>query len=230
MLGLGKKSILFLVLAIILGVWISKRNVTKREYWEKLPRFDDVNVDFDTPHPMDQSILYKSVEEIVDPIAGKKSGKIPEWLKGTLLRNGPGLFEFGEEKAAHAFDGMAMIRRYHVEQIRDSKIPEMNISRRLIECETLKENQEQQRYVKFGVGTIPKHTTILDRIKTLGEKTDNMVVNTLKLFGHYYAATEMPQIIEYDPVTLETIGKIDLEPVIPGISDKKNIQAKIISN
>ena len=42
-----------------------------------------------------------------------------------------------------------------------------------------------------------------------------------KLFGHYYAATEMPQIIEYDPITLETIGKIDLEPVIPGISQRK---------
>ena len=45
---------------------------------------------------------------------------------------------------------------------------------------------------------------------------DNMVVNTLKLFGHYYAATELPQIIEYDPVTLETIGKVDLTPLIPG--------------
>ena len=43
-----------------------------------------------------------------------------------------------------------------------------------------------------------------------------MVVNTLKLFGHYYAATELPQIIEYDPVTLETLGKVDLTPLIPG--------------
>ena len=37
---------------------------------------------------------------------------------------------------------------------------------------------------------------------------DNMVVNSLKLFGHYYAATELPQVIEYDPITLETIRKV----------------------
>ena len=37
--------------------------------------------------------------------------EIPAWLTGTLLRDGPGLFEFGAEKALHAFDGMAMIRQ-----------------------------------------------------------------------------------------------------------------------
>ena len=58
----------------------------------------------------------------------------------------------------------------------------------------------------------------MNRIKNLGGPgADNMVVNTLKLFGHYYAATELPQIIEYDPVTLETLGKVDLTPLIPGI-------------
>jgi len=44
------------------------------------------------------------------------------------------------------------------------------------------------------------------------------VVNTVKLFGHCYAATELPQIIEYDPVTLETLGKVDVKDKIPGLA------------
>ena len=46
---------------------------------------------------------------------------------------------------------------------------------------------------------------------------DNVVVQSLNLFGHIYAATELPQVIEYDPVTLETLGKVDVSSRIPGI-------------
>ena len=52
-------------------------------------------------------------------------------FSGTLLRNGPGLFEFRDQKADHAFDGMAMIRRYHVDKPSDENqtSPDMNLSR-----------------------------------------------------------------------------------------------------
>ena len=41
-------------------------------------------------------------------------------------------------------------------------------------------------------------------------------MSIIPLFGHYYAATELPQIIEFDPVTLETIGKVNMASIIPG--------------
>ena len=66
-------------------------------------------------HLREQSILFKTVNEITKPVPAKSSGKIPSWLRGTLLRNGPGLFEFEFQKADHIFDGMAMLRRYHVD-------------------------------------------------------------------------------------------------------------------
>ena len=68
--------------------------------------------------------------------------------------------------------------------------------------------------VKVISNPYPRLLNSTTNIAILG--ADNMVVNTLKLFGHYYAATELPQIIEYDPVTLETLGKVDLTPLIPG--------------
>uniref|UniRef100_A0A8C0FZF5 Uncharacterized protein n=1 Tax=Chelonoidis abingdonii TaxID=106734 RepID=A0A8C0FZF5_CHEAB len=44
------------------------------------------------------SPLMRSVEETPQPILTKVKGHIPKWLNGSLLRNGPGKFEFGEEK------------------------------------------------------------------------------------------------------------------------------------
>merc|ERR1711936_575974 len=160
---------------------------------------------------MDQSMLYQTVSEIVDPIPGQIVGEIPAWLSGTLLRDGPGLFEFGEEKALHAFDGMAMIRRYHTNQAA------MNYSRRLLDTDILRANREENHYTKYGIGT-PAKGGVLQRFRDMGEPgADNVVVNTLTLFGHYYAATELPQVTEYDPDTLETLGKVDVTDKIPGI-------------
>ena len=50
---------------------------------------------------------------------------------------------------------------------KESKSPEMNISRRLIQSEFLLDNLAQQKFTDYGMGTIPLDTTIIDRIKTL---------------------------------------------------------------
>ena len=39
-------------------------------------------------------------------------GTLPEWLTGTLLRNGPGAFETGATTVDHWFDGLAMVHRF----------------------------------------------------------------------------------------------------------------------
>ena len=39
-------------------------------------------------------------------------GRIPGWLRGSLLRNGPALFEIGEQKLNHWFDGLAMLHSF----------------------------------------------------------------------------------------------------------------------
>ena len=40
------------------------------------------------------------------------SGKIPSWLSGTLIRNGPAMFEVGIQKFNHWFDGLAMLHKF----------------------------------------------------------------------------------------------------------------------
>jgi len=195
------------VLAVALAVYFYRSKSNTRQFI----KFDDPPPNYKYPSPREQSQLYRSVGEI-DGLKVTASGKIPAWLKGTLLRDGPGLFEFGSQKALHAFDGMAMIRRYAPDGNAS-----MEYSRKFLESDVLRDNREAQRYTKNMVGVVPEGN-MLDRLRSLkGPVADNMVVNTITLFGHYYAATELAQVIEYDPVTLETLGKVDMTTKIPGL-------------
>lgn len=40
------------------------------------------------------------------------AGRIPTWLRGSLLRCGPGLFEVGAEPFYHLFDGQALLHKF----------------------------------------------------------------------------------------------------------------------
>ncbi len=39
-------------------------------------------------------------------------GNLPDWLRGTLLRNGPGTFHVGQSRYRHWFDGLAMLHKF----------------------------------------------------------------------------------------------------------------------
>ncbi len=39
-------------------------------------------------------------------------GRIPEWLTGDLVRNGPGTFNVGSEQYRHWFDGLSMLHKF----------------------------------------------------------------------------------------------------------------------
>ena len=109
---IGRKTCIALLVVIsAIGLRITNKGAT---YRDNLSTWKEPVVQFKTPDPIDQSMLYKTATEITDPLEFKDGADtIPNWLTGTLLRDGPGLFEFGDEVALHAFDGMAMIRRYH---------------------------------------------------------------------------------------------------------------------
>lgn len=44
--------------------------------------------------------------------AASSAGRIPTWLRGSLLRCGPGLFEVGAEPFYHLFDGQALLHKF----------------------------------------------------------------------------------------------------------------------
>ena len=46
-------------------------------------------------------LLRSLIKDNPEPVETKVIGKIPEWLSGTLFRNGPGRYEYGDKKYNH---------------------------------------------------------------------------------------------------------------------------------
>lgn len=64
---------------------------------------------------LDGSITTRSIsQEILEPIEGNLSGKVPDWLNGSLIMNGPGTLVVGETKLNHLFDGMALLQKFTI--------------------------------------------------------------------------------------------------------------------
>ena len=42
------------------------------------------------------------------------SGRLPGWLRGTLIRNGPGTFRIDGQRYRHWFDGLAMLHAFTI--------------------------------------------------------------------------------------------------------------------
>lgn len=62
-----------------------------------------------------KKLYYQSVEELSQAIEAKIIGKFPQWIKGVLLRNGPGKFEIEESSYHHLFDGLALLQQFVIE-------------------------------------------------------------------------------------------------------------------
>ena len=74
-------------------------------------------------------------------------GSVPDWLHGSLYRNGPGRFEYGNDTFKHLFDPSAMIQRLHFE---DGKV---FYQRKLIKSSHMLLNMQEERIVFPELGT-----------------------------------------------------------------------------
>ena len=74
-------------------------------------------------------------------------GSIPDWLSGTLIRNGPALFEAGDRRVNHWFDGLAMLRRYAFDD------GDLSYSNRFLRTEAYADAQAGRLTGQFGTDT-----------------------------------------------------------------------------
>ncbi|XP_072516214.1 beta,beta-carotene 15,15'-dioxygenase isoform X2 [Salminus brasiliensis] len=155
----------------------------------------------------------KNRSEHPEPINTEVTGSIPDWLQGTLIRNGPGLFSVGETSYNHWFDGMALMHSFTI------KHGEVTYRSRYLRGDTYNSNMQANRIVVSEMGTMAypdpsknifsKVITFLNH--TVPDFTDNCAGNIIKYGNDYYATSETNYIRKIDPVTLETQDKVDYQ-------------------
>jgi len=137
-------------------------------------------------------------------------GSVPTWLSGALIRNGPGSFEFGGERATHWFDGLSMLRRYGFEN------GEIRYTNRFLRTDAYEDARDGGTAGEFATSG-----GVLDQARrwlaALGppESTDNTNVHVARFGDHYVALTEAPRRVAFDPATLETRGEFRWTDDVP---------------
>ncbi len=143
---------------------------------------------------------FKTAAVELDAVRLPVEGSLPSWLRGVLLRNGPGCFERGGRPLVSWLDGLAMLSSF---EFGDGPVLFRN---RFLMTETFA-NAMAGRYRYAGFGTGPDRTVweALEDARRL-RVTDNANVNIAVLNGHYAALTETPRPILFEPATLNTLG------------------------
>ncbi|XP_031832815.1 neither inactivation nor afterpotential B isoform X2 [Nomia melanderi] len=167
-------------------------------------------------HPnCDSSVWMRSCEkEVTDPLPGKVTGTIPSWLKGTLLRNGPGSLKVGEYRFNHLFDSSALLHRF---AIANGKV---TYQCRFVQTDVYKKNKAAQRIVvtEFGTKAVPDPCqSIFQRVAAVfkpGEDSDNSMISVYPFGDEYYTFSEAAMIHRVDPKTLETTGKVTVSDYV----------------
>lgn len=161
---------------------------------------------------METDVWFRScLHEEATPLPGVITGKIPEWLEGTLIRNGGGLYEIGNDKFQHLFDGLSLMHRFHIEN------SSVTYSNKFLRSDAYNADTAANRIVigEFGTMAFPDPCLSLwQRFMsrfTLKRKTGNNCNVTICPYGdEIYAASEIAEIWKVDPKTLDTIEKLDL--------------------
>ncbi|MBD2001124.1 carotenoid oxygenase family protein [Leptolyngbya sp. FACHB-541] len=137
-------------------------------------------------------------------------GAIPDWLRGSLIRTGPGTFEVGKQAYHHWFDGLAMLRKFSFE---NGKVSFVN---RFLESQAYQEAKAKGKISRSEFGTTARHS-LVERIRDpFPRLTDNATVNITVQGDRFISVTESPMPIVFDPKTLNTVDRFNYQDQVPG--------------
>jgi len=139
--------------------------------------------------------------------------KVPTWLSGSLLRNGPAQFEVGQHNYRHWFDGLAMLHRFSF------KNGEVSYANKFLRSPAYTKAKETGKISSAEYATDPCRS-IFKRVTSAFSPPElgrNANVNISKLGERFVAFTETPLPIEFDQETLQTVGVIQFNDGLEGL-------------
>lgn len=139
------------------------------------------------------------------------TGSVPPWLSGTLLRNGPGTFQVGQQQYRHWFDGLAMLHKFTIAHGR------IHYANKFLQTNAYRAAQANGRISYSEFATDPCRS-FFERIASVfhPQITDSAKVSITQIANRYLALAETPIQVEFDPETLETVGVFSYEDRIVG--------------
>jgi all-trans-8'-apo-beta-carotenal 15,15'-oxygenase len=127
-------------------------------------------------------------------------GKLPASLRGTLYRNGPGLFGSAGTRYSHPFEADGAVTAIRLEGGRATGASRVHQTRGLVE-------ERAARKLLYGLSA-PWWRRFTNGVRGKGKNTAN--TNIVAWQGRLFALLEAAKPTEIDPRDLSTIGETDL--------------------
>jgi carotenoid cleavage dioxygenase-like enzyme len=149
----------------------------------------------------DRDLLFHTLDAEVGDVALPVRGRLPAWLTGTLIRNGPARFEYPSQPLRHWFDGHAMLHRFAFAR------GTVRYANRFVRSRAADAARARGRLAYREFATDPCMTAFR-RARALftSDVSDNASVHVASLGGQAFAMSEGALPIAFDPGTLETLG------------------------
>jgi all-trans-8'-apo-beta-carotenal 15,15'-oxygenase len=158
--------------------------------------------------PADWHRIFDSLTEERDYWVDEVEGTLPEGLRGTLYRNGPGMNEVGGKPFAHLFDGHGMIARF---TLRDGRV---HFSNRFVRTRKFLAERDATRPQARGFGA---QAGLVKDLRSLPGQA-NAANTSVTLHGeHLLALWEGGRPWALDPDTLATTGEYDFDGRLKGL-------------
>jgi carotenoid cleavage dioxygenase-like enzyme len=128
-------------------------------------------------------------------------GRLPAWLRGSLLRTGPAKWEVSGRQMNHWFDGLAMLHRFSFAD------GEVSYANRFLESRAYRAASDRGEIAYSEFATDPCRS-LFARVSAMfsPKLTDNANVNLMKLGERFISMTETPIPVQFDAETLATAG------------------------
>lgn len=145
-----------------------------------------------------------------EPLELEWVGRPPRWLTGTLFRNGPGRYDRGEVKVGHWFDGLALLHAFAI-------TPEsVSYRSHFVRSHDYRTACQSGSIASPGFACDPCRSLFRKVMSAFTvDATDNPNVSLVKQGEHFLALTELPIPMEFDPVTLRSIGPVRYDDELP---------------
>ena len=162
------------------------------------------------PHRVGTSLDDFPADRCAAPVDLRVTGKLPKWLAGAVVRNGPGRFTTAKQNCSHLFDGMALLSRFEVDGATNS----VKWASRYLQSKAYEYARNEDNgllYNEFGTAAgvgIPGRAVSLMRGVLRGGTTDNACVSVVPTSDGGAVCLSEPTRASYDidPQTLETLG------------------------
>lgn len=126
-------------------------------------------------------------------------GSPPDWLQGTLFRNGPGRYNRGRVEVNHWFDGLALLHAFHLNGTK------VRYHSRFVRSLDYRVSEDEGEIASPGFACDPCRSLFRKLASAfVVDATDNPNINLVKQGERFLALTELPIPMEFDPRTLRS--------------------------